>query len=133
MSKSTINILFQILVWMVQVLVALVFIYAGYIKLIQPISELSNTIPWTADVYTWFVRFIGLVDLIGGLGLLLPSVLRIQPHYAYCAAWSLCGVMILAMAFHLFRGEYDGIAVNVVLFGMLYFIGWARYKKFPIG
>ncbi len=123
----------NILTWLIQIAVAGLFIMAGAIKLTQPLAEVSANIPWAADVPSIFVRIIGLVDLIGGLGLLLPSVLRIQPHYAYCAAWSLCFVMLLAVVFHLIRGEFAAIAVNLILLALLYFIGWARYKKVPIG
>lgn len=123
----------NILVWLVQIIVAGLFIMIGAMKLIRPLLEVLTSIPWVADVHSILVRLFGLVDLVGGVGLVLPSVLRIKPHYAYCAAWSLCLVMVLAAVFHLFRGEFAAIPVNIFLFALLYFIGWARYKKVPIG
>lgn len=132
MTKSTSNIGINILVWIAQTAVAAVFFMAGYMKLLTPINELASVIPWVQDTPEIIVRIIGIADLIGGVGLLLPSLFKIKVHYAYCAAWSLCIVMVLAAIFHLIRGEFVVIPINLILFVLLYFIGWGRYKKVPI-
>lgn len=133
MTKSTSNKGLNIIVWMVQLALAAVFLMAGYMKLFTPIQELSSFLPWVEEVPNILVKFIGLTELIGGIGVFLPSLFKNKAHYAYCAAWSLCFVMILAMIFHLFRGEFAAIPVNLILFALLYFVGWGRHKKVPIG
>lgn len=126
------NIGLNILTWILQILVASVFFLVGYLKLTQPIETLATNISWSADVPSILVRLLGIIELIGATGLLFPSLLRINPHYAYCAAWSLCFVMLLAMLFHLFRLEFMEISITILLFSLLYFIGWARHKQVPI-
>lgn len=133
MTKTTSNSILNIMVWIVQIALAAVFLMAGYMKLFSPIEELSAVIPWVQDTPKIFVRLIGAVDFIGGAAVLLPSLFKKKVHYAYCAAWSLCIVMVLATVFHLIRGEFEAIPITLILFGLLYFVGWGRYKKVPIG
>jgi len=111
---------------------AAMFLMAGTMKLTQPISELSGTLPWVADASEMLVRFIGLSELLGGLGLILPTALRIKPGLTSFAAMGLGVIMVLALAFHISRGEYEAAPFNVVLLSILAFIAWGRTKKAPI-
>jgi uncharacterized membrane protein len=78
------------------------------------------------------VRFIGISEILGGLGLLLPSALRIMPRLTPVAAGGLALVMVLATAFHVSRGEASVIPMNLVLMALAFFIVWGRSKKAPI-
>ena len=60
--------------WVAQLFLAAVFIPVGFMKLSQPIAQLAPMIPWVGQAPEAFVRFIGLVDFAGGLGILLPSL-----------------------------------------------------------
>ena len=115
--------------WIAQVLMAGLFGMVGITKLTTPISELAEMLPWVTESPEMLVRFIGLSELLGAVGLILPTALRIQPKLTNFAAIGLAIVMVLATGFHLFRGEFEVAPVNIVLLGILLLINWGRNKK----
>jgi putative oxidoreductase len=122
----------HIALWVAQVLLALMFIMTGFMKLGQPIEELAKSLPWVTQVPAAFVKFIGISELLGGFGLLLPAALRIKPILTPWAAIGLAVIMVLASGFHLSRGESSVIGMNLVLAAIALFIAWGRFKKAPI-
>ena len=122
----------NIALWIVQALLAAMFIMAGFMKAAQPIDALAEALPWVTSTPVGLVRFIGISEVLGGVGLLLPSIFRIKPSLTALAALGLALVMVLAMGFHGSRGEFDAIGINVVLMGLAIFIAWGRGKKAPI-
>lgn len=118
-------------VWSLQVLLALVFGMAGLFKSTQPIAELAKQMPWVANA-PGLVRFIGISELAGALGLLLPAITRIKPILTPVAAVGLVIVMVLATAFHISRGEIGEVPITLILGGLAAFVAWARFKKAPI-
>ncbi len=122
----------RISLWAAQVVLAAVFCMSGVIKLTIPIAELSATMPWTGDVAPGFVRLIGMIDLAGGLGILLPSLTRIQPRLTVLAALGCIVLQLLAFAFHSSRGEFAVLPMNVLLVGLSAFVLWGRAKKAPV-
>ena len=73
-----------------------------------------------------------MLDLAGGMELILPSLLRIQPRLTPLAAVGIFVLMICASVFHILRGEASLIGVNIVFALMAAFIGWRRLRKAPI-
>ena len=122
----------NISLWIAQVLLAAMFLMAGLMKISQPIDKLSQMLPWASQVSEALVRFIGASELLGGLGLLLPSLLRIQPKLTPIAALGLALVQLFAIAFHISRGETAAIGMNFLLLAIALFIAWGRFKKYPI-
>ncbi len=122
----------HITLWIAQVLLAAMFLMSGFMKLSQPIDELSKMLPWASQVSESLVRFIGAAEVLGALGLILPSLLRIQPKLTPIAAVALAVVMLLAAIFHISRGETPAIGMNFVLIAIAAFIAWGRFKKAPI-
>ena len=122
----------NITLWIVQVLLGAMFIMAGAMKAFQPVEALAESLPWVIDTPMALVKFIGVSELLGGLGLILPSALRIKPNLTVWAAIGLATVMILAAIFHGMRGEFPGIGVNVVMLALFAFVAWGRSKKAPI-
>ncbi len=122
----------NIALWIVQVLVAGFFCYAAFLKLTTPIPELSKMMPWTGEYSEMFVRIIGVVDLAGGLGMLLPSLTRIMPRLTVIAAMGATVLQVLAIAFHVSRGEGAVTPLNFILLALILFILWGRSKKAPI-
>lgn len=118
--------------WIVQILLALAFLAAGFMKLTMPIEQLAQNMVWVSDVPAWLVRFIGLAEVAGGLGLVLPALTRIQPHLTPLAGAGLALVMILASGFHLTRGEFGFIIPNIVLLALAAFVAYGRWKIAPI-
>lgn len=122
----------NIALWIVQFLLAAMFIMAGANKLFQPISELSKMLPWVTSVPEGLIRFIGASELAGGIGILVPSVARIQPKLTVLAAIGLALIMLLAGIFHMSRGEFPAIAMNLIFISMAAFVAWGRSKKWII-
>lgn len=118
--------------WVVQVLLGLMFIGAGATKGFSPMADLATKIPWTPVVGEPMTRFIGISELLGGLGLILPAATRIKPGLTALAGAALALVMVLALGFHVMRGELNFVPVNVVLAGLAAFVAWGRFKKAPI-
>jgi putative oxidoreductase len=132
MKNNTNNKVMNIALWTVQVLLAIMFIMAGAMKSFQPIEKLSPMLPWVLDFPEILVRFIGISELLGGLGLILPSVLRILPVLTPIASSGLALIMVLSAIFHYTKGEFQAIVINVAIFVMTLFIAWGRAKKSPI-
>ena len=122
----------NITLWIAQVLLAGMFLMSGFMKVAQPIAELAKMLPWAAQVPGGLVRFIGISEVLGGLGLILPALLRIKPTLTAWAAVGIAVIMILAAAFHASRGENSAIGMNVILALLAAFAAWGRFKKAPI-
>jgi uncharacterized membrane protein YphA (DoxX/SURF4 family) len=118
--------------WVLQALLAIVFAAAGGLKVVKSVAELRAATPWTADVPVPLVRVIGVVELLGALGLVLPAATRIQPQLTPVAATGLTTVMALAFAFHLYRGDTHLLIVPAVLALASCLVAWSRSRKLPI-
>lgn len=132
MSKEKKSTILNIMLWVAQVLLAGMFIMAGMMKTFQPIEEIGASLPWVLNTPEVLIRFIGLSELLGGLGLLLPAILRIKPQLTGYAALGLAVVMVLALIFHAVRGEYAATGINVVIVLIAGFVAWGRLKRLPI-
>ncbi|NTF52788.1 DoxX family protein [Agrobacterium rhizogenes] len=119
-------------IWVSQIAAAGLFCTSGVMKIMTPISELSAIMPWTGELSSGFVRVIGLIDLAGGLGLILPSLTRILPRLTVIAALCCIVLQILASGFHSYRGEFAVLPLNALLLGLVAFIFWGRSTKAPI-
>lgn len=121
----------HISLWIAQVLLAFAFSMAGFMKVSLPIPELAakgmGFVNYTPEA---MVRFIGIAELLGALGLILPSALRIKPILTPLAAVGIAVIMILAAKDHLSHNE--SIMVNVILFALAAFVAWGRFSKVPI-
>jgi uncharacterized membrane protein YphA (DoxX/SURF4 family) len=120
------------MLWIAQVLLAVVFVAVGFMKLTTPIPDLAKMIPWAGQLPTAFVRFIAVVDLAGGIGILLPALTRIKSGLSVVAALGCSVLQVLAIMFHLSRGEGMVTPVNFILLALSLFVLWGRSKKIPI-
>jgi putative oxidoreductase len=116
----------NIALWIVQVLLFAAFVISGFMLLSSPITQLSSTLPWVTSVPEMLVRFIGLAEFLGGLGLLLPSISKVQPQLTPLAAASLVLVMLLAAIFHV-----SMILPSLILGVLCAFVAWGR-RQVPI-
>jgi putative oxidoreductase len=121
----------HISLWIVQVMVAGMFMMAGLLKTFTPMAELSLMMPWAKDSEL-LIRFIGITEVLGALGLILPAALRISPGLTVWAAYGLTLTMILASLFHIARGEISATPTTLVLGLLSAFIAWGRSTKAPI-
>lgn len=117
--------------WIAQVLLALAFIMAGFMKITASMDELAaNGMSFVNSFSEGMVRFIGTSEVLGGLGLILPALLRIKPILTPVAAIGLALVMVLAAIYHLSVDEPP--IPNIILFALAVFVAWGRFKKAPI-
>ena len=122
----------HIAVWVVQILLAVVFLMTGTMKAFMPLDEVAKTMRWVPDVPAGLVRFIGLAELAGALGLILPSATKIQPKLTPLAAAGLGVVVLLGAILHFTRGEGALTPLNFILAAMAAFVAWGRTQKAPI-
>ena len=132
MTNQKSNKAINIALWIAQGLLAVMFIMAGLMKSTQPIEALTEALPWVANTPLALVKFIGISELLGGLGLLIHSIFRWKSNLTILAALGLALVMILASGFHASRGEFSAIGMNAILLVIALFIAWGRRKKAPI-
>jgi uncharacterized membrane protein YphA (DoxX/SURF4 family) len=121
----------NIALWVVQVLLALLFVFAGGMKLVLPLEKLAGP-PGSVVLPGLFVRFIGVVELLGGIGVLLPSLLRIKPGLTPLAAAGLVIVMIGAVGITLAGGGGAGTLVPAVTGLLAAFVAYGRWRLAPI-
>jgi uncharacterized membrane protein len=118
--------------WVAQGLLAIVFSLSGLIKLTRPLYELGQSMPWVLSVPTWLVRSIGVVELLGAIGIILPAITRVRPQLVSMAGTGLATVMVLAAGVHISRGELTMLPVTLVLGSMALFVGWGRARRMPL-
>ena len=109
----------NIVLWIVQGLLALGFLAAGGPKLLQPIPVVAKRLSWAAELPAWQVRGIGLAEILGALGLILPGVTGIAPVLTVAAAAGLVVVMVSAIVFHLVRHDDPSRIIPSLALGLL--------------
>src|SRR6202521_4265597 len=102
----------NIVLWVLQVLLALVFLAHGCLLLFPPAAMVEHM---NASLPRWFQLFLGAAEVLAAVGLTLPGFSRIQPWLVSCAAAVIMIVMISATIFHLIRGEVSSAITTVVL------------------
>lgn len=121
----------NITLWIAQITLAAGFVWSAAMKLFQPTDKLADMWAWTAD-HAELVKLTGIVDLLAGMGLVLPALFHIQPKLTIYAAYGSVALMIAASIFHIARGETSQIGVNIFFALVAAFIAWGRQKKVPI-
>ena len=101
--------------WIVAGLLALFYLYAGGLKVLRSPDQLRPMMGWIDTVPLRLVRAIGVLEVLGALGLILPPLTGIAPAVALAAAIGLVLLQVCAISLHLSRGEARLIGLNVVL------------------
>jgi uncharacterized membrane protein YphA (DoxX/SURF4 family) len=114
--------------WVGQVLLAAFFLMAGYSHAFGAIADIAKSAPWVTDAPVALVRFIGLAELAGAIGLILPAVTRVKPWLTPLAAIGLGLIMVFAIPVHLSRGEAAVVPVNIVIALVATSIAYARAR-----
>jgi putative oxidoreductase len=122
----------NVALWAVQIMLAAAFVLAGYPKAFMPIARIAKQMTWTAAAPPALVRFIGVAELLGALGLLLPALTRIQPWLTPLAAAGLALIMVLASAFNFTRKQSSHVTTNLVLLAMALVVVWGRFALAPL-
>ncbi len=120
----------NIVLWVLQVLLAVAFFAHGWLFLSPPpeIAEQMN-----ASLPRWFQLFLGVAEVLAAVGLTLPGLTRIMP---WLVTWAASGIMIVtvsATVFHLVRSEMSSAATTLLLFAIATFVAYMRHRVLPIG
>lgn len=115
------------LLWTLQVLLAALFLFAGAMKLILPLEALvvQSSMPG------WFLLFIGVAEVLGGLGLILPGLTKIQPQLTSLAASGLLIIMFGAVALSIADGQGSAAGIPLVVGILLAFVAYGRLELAP--
>jgi putative oxidoreductase len=116
--------------WVAQVALALLFGFSGAMKLALPYAKLLAQGAWVAHVPEKLVKFIGVAELSGALGLILPAATRIKPVLTPFAAAGFVVIMFLASALHISIGERP--VAQLIICGLAAFVAWGRFRKASI-
>lgn len=119
----------NIVLWVLQVLLAVAFVAHGGM-MIAPPPEIA--VQMNATMPRWFQLFVGVAEVLAGIGLTLPGVTRILPWLVTWAAVGLMIVMVSATIFHVVRGEFGAAGVTLVLLAMATFVAYMRARVLPI-
>jgi hypothetical protein len=121
-----------IALWTAQALLFVAFGMAGVMKSTMPVEQVSQNMAWVQRFSPGVVRFIGISELCGAIGVLVPTLTRIAPVVTPLAAWGLTTMMILATGHHAMNNEAGVIPIPLFLGVLAAFVGWGRWKKAPI-
>ena len=115
--------------WIIAGVLAFAFAGSGIMKLVQSKDKLvaSATGGWAADWSPASIKLIGVAEILGAVGLILPTVLHVAPILVPLAAVGLILVMIGAAVVHTRRHELSNVAINVVLLLLAAFVAWGRF------
>jgi DoxX-like family len=114
--------------WIIQGLLALLFLFAGGVKLVLPIEEMTKQMPMVSGS---FLRFVGVCEVLGGIGLILPGLLRIQQWLTPLAAACLVVIMIGATVLTLMTGGGATALFPCVTGLLLVFVAYGRWRMAP--
>ncbi|HEX7330650.1 MAG TPA: DoxX family protein [Pyrinomonadaceae bacterium] len=119
----------NILLWIIQILLALLFLFAGGTKLVLSAETMASMgSPNQVVLPMWFIRLIGVVEVLGALGLVLPGLFRRQQHLTALAALGLTIVMIGAVVVTT-MGDGFKMAITPLVVGLLCaFVAYGRWK-----
>jgi len=118
----------NIALWIVQALLAAVFLFAGGMKLVLPIEEMTKQMPLPG----LFLRFIALCEVLGAIGLILPGLLRIRPGLTPLAAAGLVIIMIGATVLSLEGGDITMALIPLVVGLLSAFVAYGRWRLSPL-
>jgi hypothetical protein len=119
----------NVVLWTVQVLLALAFFAHGTLFLFPPASMVAQM---NASLPRWFQLFLGVAEVAAAVGVTVPGLTRIQPRLVPMAAGGLMMVMVSAAIFHSMRSEWSSAATTVVLLLMAAFVAYMRWRTRPI-
>lgn len=118
--------------WIAQITLALLYMLGVWMHLLlSPQEAAAMGAVWMSEAPILLVRFIGVMELLGVIGLILPAAARIKPHLTVWAAKGLLAIQGLAIPFHAVRGEFEPLPFNLIYVALAVLVIWGRTKKAP--
>jgi len=125
LTSEPIIVLLELALWIAAAFLAIVYVLLGARKLIQARVELIETMPWAEDFSSRSIIAIGIVEIVGALGLLLPELTLVLPELTVVAAFGLAALQVAAIIVLVRRGD-RAIGINVVLLVLALFVAVGR-------
>ncbi|MBF4993458.1 DoxX family protein [Arthrobacter gandavensis] len=120
-----------VFLWVAEIVLALLYFGLGAMRLIQPYAKLVRVLRWPADFPAWGVKLIGVAEILGALGLILPAATDVAPTLTPIAACALAAMMAGAVAVHLKRNERQRVALPAILLAVNVFVAIGRFGPYP--
>lgn len=118
--------------WAAQIALAGLYAMGAWFHFLPAEEAAKMGAVWMSEVPIALPRFIGVMEVLGVLGLILPAATRIMPHLTVWAAAGLLAIQALAIPFHAFRGEFEPLPFNLIYVVLAVFVLWGRARKAPI-
>lgn len=122
----------NIAIWAGQIALAAFYLMGVWFHFLPAEEAAKMGAIWMSEVPIALPRFIGVMELLGVIGLILPAATRIMPHLTVWAAAGLLAIQALAIPFHLIRGEAEVVGFNMIYVVLAIFVLWGRARKAPI-
>jgi uncharacterized membrane protein YphA (DoxX/SURF4 family) len=119
----------NILLWIIQSLLSLLFIFGGAMKFVMSVADMNQNAP--TPMPGWFLHFIGVCEVLGGIGLILPAALRIMPALTPLAATGL-GIITLGATIITAKAGIAMAAVPFVVCLLSFFVAFGRWRLAPV-
>jgi len=117
----------NIALWIIQALLALIFLFSGAMKFVMSVEEMTKQMAMPG----WFLHFIGVCEILGALGLILPWLTRIRPGLTPLAAAGLVIIMIGAIVITLMIGGIAMALVPLAVGILCAFVAYGRWRLTP--
>jgi hypothetical protein len=118
--------------WVAQIALAGLYLMGAWFHFLPADQAAAMGAVWMTEVPIALPRFIGVMEVIGVLGLILPAATRIMPHLTVWAAAGLLAIQALAIPFHAIRGEFEPLPFNLIYVALAVLVLWGRARKAPI-
>lgn len=113
-----------IALWIVTGLLALLFVMAGSMKALKSREAVLANMPWVEEVNAGQLKTIGILEVLGGIGLVVPAATGILPWLTPAAAFALAVTMAFAVALHVKRKESFVPSLVLGLVSIVVGVGW---------
>ena len=115
----------NIALWVVQVLAALAFGSHGF-QMATGSQRMMERVRWVRALPTPIVRVLGVLEILGAIGVIVPAATGVLPSLTVAAAGGLVAMMLLAILFHITRREWPNIGLNFVLGALAFAVAYGR-------
>ena len=122
----------NIALWVGQIALAALYLMGAWFHFLSPEEAAKMGAVWMSEVPSALPRFIGIMEVLGMIGLILPAATRIKPQLTVWAAAGLLAIQALAIPFHAVRGEFEPLPFNLIYVALAIFVLWGRSRKAPI-
>jgi hypothetical protein len=120
----------NVALWALQIILAVGFLFAGGVKATQPREKLLKQMAYVEDYRQPVIKAIGVLEILGAIGLVLPAATGIATWLTPVAATGLAITMVGAVIVHLRRGEANQILGPIVLGVLAAVVAWGRFGPY---